>query len=92
MVAITTIVTAGFTIWSLAELQRVSDQNNEVNKLSITILERLQDCTTPGGGCYEQSREGTSGAINNINEVTVAAAACADREGVNTVTDIRKCI
>ena len=92
MAVITTMVTTGFVVWSLVELQRLSKNSNELNQLTVTISERLQDCTTPGGSCYEQSRSGSSGAIRDINNITIAAAACADREGVDTVADIRKCI
>lgn len=37
---------------------------------------RIEDCTTPGGACFERAQRQTSGAVAGINTVTVRATAC----------------
>lgn len=44
---------------------------------SSRVLELVEDCTTPGGECYQRGRENTAGAVGDIGRVTVLAAACA---------------
>ena len=38
--------------------------------------DRIEDCTTPGGECFERSQRQTSGAVAGINTITVRAQAC----------------
>lgn len=38
--------------------------------------DRVEDCTTPGGDCFEQAQRQTSGAVAGINTITVRATAC----------------
>jgi hypothetical protein len=49
--------------------------------------DRLVDCTTPGGKCYEQGRSTTSGAVGSINKVTVAAIYCSGKLGPKATLD-----
>ena len=41
------------------------------------LLHAVEDCTTPGGACYKESRSQRRDTVININEVTVAASVCA---------------
>lgn len=41
------------------------------------LAEAIRDCTTPGGDCYQRSRQASADAVGSINRVTVIAAACA---------------
>lgn len=43
---------------------------------SKRTADRIEDCTTPGGACFERSQSTTSGAIAGISTVTVRATAC----------------
>jgi hypothetical protein len=55
--------------------------------------DRLVDCTTPGGKCFEQSRSATSGAVGSINRVTVAAIYCSGKLGPTATIDaINHCV
>lgn len=68
----------GFIAWTTYEAEQQRD--------------RLIDCTTPGGRCFEDSQKRTADAVGNLNEITVFAAACADKAGVNTVAQIQACV
>lgn len=37
----------------------------------------IEDCTQPGGDCYQRSQRQTAGAVADINRVVILAAACA---------------
>lgn len=69
--------------------------------------ERIADCTTPGGQCYEEGTTRTGEAVKGIIEQTlengqdlhsltrhivVLAAWCADRPGSQDLDHIRQCI
>jgi hypothetical protein len=55
--------------------------------------ERLVDCTTPGGKCYEQGRSTTTGAVGSINKVTVATVYCSGKLGPKaTIDQLNACV
>jgi len=55
--------------------------------------DRLVDCTTPGGKCYEQGRSATSGAVGTINRITIAAVYCSGKLGLSaTIGDLTACV
>jgi hypothetical protein len=55
--------------------------------------DRLVDCTTPGGKCYEQGRSTTTGAVGSINKVTVAAIYCSGKLGPKaTIDQLNSCV
>ena len=45
-------------------------------KAAQRATNRIEDCTTPGGTCFERAQRQTSGAVAGINTVTVRATAC----------------
>jgi hypothetical protein len=57
--------------------------------------ERIADCTTPGGECYEEGQKNTGSAVTDIVDLarlaSIAAAACADQPGQQTFHDVRVC-
>lgn len=54
---------------------------------------RLVDCTTPGGKCYEQGRSTTSGAVGSINKITIAAIYCSGKLGPGaTIIQLNTCV
>lgn len=76
-VALTLIVVSTFKLQGIAETNR---RNGE----------RVIDCTTPGGDCFNESTARTGEAVGSINEVTVAAVACAQK---NTgIAAIQECV
>jgi hypothetical protein len=92
LMTIAVAITTYFTVITLTEIERISARNNELNELTVKISQRLEDCTTPSGACYQESNARTGEAIGSINQITIIAAACADQQGVATENDIRKCI
>lgn len=55
--------------------------------------DRLVDCTTPGGKCYEQGRSATGGAVGTINKVTISAIYCSGKLGpVATIAALNACV
>lgn len=92
LVVIAALVTTYFTILTLTKVQTLTEQNVELNKLSVSNGELIVDCTTPGGGCYERSRQATGQAVLSLNQVTKAAVICADRPGVITTSEMESCI
>ena len=46
-------------------------------KSDSETLAAIQDCTEPGGECFKRAQKRTADAVGDINEVVIAAAACA---------------
>lgn len=66
------------------------------NTLSLTNSERtldlIEDCTTPGGECYQRSQERTASVVGDIGRLSAYAAACADKKGVQGRGEIYNCV
>lgn len=71
-----------------ADTNRIANTLDNVAEESKENTDRIVDCTTPGGQCYENSTE----RIVSINEISILAAFCANQPENNTETLIRKCI
>ena len=81
----TICVTTGFVVYTLTEVQRVSQVNSRLNQ-------RMIECTTPGYRCYDEGQERTGQAVVTLNEVTKAAVICADQPGVITQATMESCL
>lgn len=57
---------------SRSTLHTASDAAKSAERTS----RRIEDCTTPGGVCFERVQKQTSGAVAGINTLTVRATAC----------------
>lgn len=90
---VTMIVVVGvFLVYTLTEVQRIGEANNQLNKQTIQISQRLVDCTTPGHACYDSGQKQTGQAVKTLNQVTEAAVICADAPGVITKPEMESCI
>lgn len=79
--------------WSLADGIRVAQQSNaQTLRETHRTLDVVQSCTTPGRECFKRGQKQTSGAIADINRVSIYAAACADRPRQQTVEQIQACV
>jgi hypothetical protein len=87
--AVALVLLALYAILTTRQLVGVMRQTQ---KGSVTTLHVVRDCTTPGQPCYERGQKQTAGAVADINKITVYAAACADRPGDQTVTQIQSCV
>lgn len=56
------------------------------------LLRLIKSCTTPGEECFQEGQERTADAIADINRVTVYAASCADKPGVQGQAEIYACV
>lgn len=71
------------------QLQRLGSVAADTKRNS----DRLVDCTTPGGKCYEQGRSATGGAVGTINKVTISAIYCSGKLGpAATVAALNACV
>lgn len=93
-VVTSTIVSARNT----ALIRQTQLTNTGILKSTKQTAELVEECTTPGGECYERGQENTGKAVSDIGRVTVLAAACAaslspEQVDVPTRADmIQRCI
>lgn len=55
----------------------VTWQNNQLTQKVTETNERMADCTTPGGRCYEEGTHRTSSAIGDIILASIYMSECA---------------
>lgn len=71
-------------------------QNREALEQATENGQQIKNCTTPGGDCFLRAARLQARVIGDppapINDVVILAAACADRPGVDTEDEIRKCV
>ncbi len=67
------VVLAGFVAMLLA----IGYQNNQLAHNTSKTNEAIEDCSTPGGACYEDGRQRTAKAIDDIVKVSIYMAECA---------------
>jgi hypothetical protein len=100
----------GFSAWNVVLIRGTQVNNrttlSQAQRAAIAAkvtADRIEDCTTPGGDCFERAQRQTSGAVAGINTITVRATACLAvvlkgiPEGATVVVDdvaaqIQQCI
>lgn len=60
--------------------------------VGITTRQHLLDCVEPQGTCAKAAQEKTGNVVSDINTIITLAAYCADKPGVQTETQIKRCI
>lgn len=85
-VLVVLVLTLLVRTWGLA------DQIRQAQKGNVSTLHVVRDCTDPGGTCFKRGQKSTAKAVASINKITVYAAACADKPGNQTVTQIQSCV
>jgi hypothetical protein len=73
-------------------LNRIAEQNHELNVQANDILQQIKGCTDPTGSCYQQGSRRTNDAVGNISQIIVLANACTDESGVQTAAEVEKCV
>lgn len=72
----TAIVAALFGLMLVGVLV-VAYQNNTIARQTADTNQRMADCTTPGGHCYDEGKTRTGQAIGDIIRATIYMAECA---------------
>lgn len=88
--AVTVLVILMGVVYCVLSSYITSRQIRETQKATRSTISVIQDCTTPGGKCYQRTQRQTRGVVDSINEVSVYAATCAKRYG--TVSRIESCV
>ena len=90
LVGITLAAMLALLVLSVARTATAVDRIEELAELNRRNGDRVIDCTTPKGQCFEESQRRTGAAVGTINEITVLAAYCAHEH--ESEPEIRTCI
>lgn len=77
--------------WLLVSVNKIAADGRETQQGNASTLQLIEDCTTKGGGCYEESERRTGNVIAVLNEFTTYVIACADKPGTQDAQAIRVC-
>ena len=55
-------------------------------------LKLIEDCTTPGGQCFETAQDRTAEAVRTINLVTIYSTGCTEFEDLSEMSDLKTCV
>ena len=67
------IMSVLYSIQSTAQLAREIRENQKDGR---AVVDRINDCTTPGRKCFDEAQRRTAGVVGSINRVTIYAASC----------------
>lgn len=67
-------------------------ENDETLERIETLTATVEDCTRPAGKCYQRAQRQTGRSVASLNEVTIAAAACASGPVRRSVAEIQACV
>ena len=73
-------------------IKDVADSNQRLNRKIVALAADLEDCNTPDGECYQRRVAELAAQTGLTNAVSQIAVWCADRDGVQTLSDIRHCV
>lgn len=96
------VMTYGLTA-AVRETQLAGQQRGELTRNAAEAAEaaaqdaarsadRVEECTTPGGRCFDDNQQRLSRTVGTINRYALAAAACADQPEQQTIDEIQECI
>lgn len=90
------LTAVGLLLLFVVMISAVSWQNNQLAKQVNRTNDRMADCTTPGGTCYETSQRRVSGAIADIVRASVFMNQCArlwpNESGPDYDRKLEKCV
>lgn len=89
-----------FAIYELTEATRATQLSNAQRSQDTKAAaeeaarsaDRIEDCTTPGRECFEESQERLGRTVGSLNDYALAAAYCADQVGAQTIVQLEDCI
>lgn len=74
----------------VAGLATLGIQNRQLNDGNAEILRSIRDCTTEGGGCYEEGNQRTGQVIQQLVSAQFDIAWCV--KVTPTKADAQKCV
>lgn len=78
----------------LLVVNSVTARDARSKQVATTAL--IKSCVDPDGQCFQEAAQRQADIIGDppapINNVIILAAACADRDGVDTEAQIRACV
>lgn len=77
LLTIAVITAALVSATTATRIRAAQVSNTRTLDSSQRTLRLVEDCTTPGGVCYERSKKQTGDAVADINRVVILAAACS---------------
>lgn len=77
-----------FNVSSNALAQQIKSGQKDTQRTAAIIL----DCTQPSGTCFQNGERRTGQAVSLIKLAQVAAVACADRPGQQSLDEINACV
>lgn len=95
LLVVVTILVGSLVTISVAN-RKLGIANSQLNKQNALIVQRIDDCTTPGKPCYEQSRKRTGEAaaliIQGSVRGSVYAQICLRNNPRATDEEIEACV
>jgi hypothetical protein len=86
------IILMGRTSTTTDAIRQTQDRNSPVLTEVKSGNALIKDCVTPEGQCFKDAQARTGQVVQSINDIVTLAVACADREGEQTVVEVRKCV
>jgi hypothetical protein len=90
VVGITVIAVETYS--TAASIRATQNSNTSTLNFAKESLRVLKDCTEQTGKCYQEGQKAQGKAIGSISLSQVAAVACADAPGQQTVPEIQACV
>lgn len=56
------------------------------------LAKKINSCTDPAGPCAKRGQKQTAAAVADISVRQIAAVACADQPGTQSVSQIKACV
>ena len=93
--ALAGLLAAALVLLVVVTVVQTRDVVGEIRRgqeISLRTQQEVLSCTDPDGDCYRRNAESQAVAVASITEVSIIAAACADRDAPQTLEQIERCV
>lgn len=83
---------AAALMWMIVQM---SQEQGAAAQRSTDIRETarlIEDCTSPGGDCFEEAQLRTAEAVRTINLVTIYSTGCVEFQTLSTMDELKTCV
>jgi hypothetical protein len=77
LLMVPTLAMVGLSVVLLLGSRQRGLANRELTKQNQQLLKRIDDCTTPGRACYQESQKRTAGVLQRVVDSEKVVAKCA---------------